>query len=87
MPEYAMQIEEEDIEFPDEWPVFREGELCDLKGVPFEVARLNASSLVLRPLAPEGYTARDVMQAIKWVSTAQDTTKRWGGRWIGTSSG
>lgn len=35
---------------PLTWPVFRIGEQLEIKGVPFELIRINRSNLVLRPI-------------------------------------
>ena len=64
---FAMEIESGEVQpaVPVEWPQFETGELFDVKGLPFELARLNASTLVLRPIPPEGWRAREVMREVR----------------------
>jgi len=51
---------------PDEPPTFEEGEELVLKGWPFYISRVNASSLVLRPELPDGVSsARRLIDKMK----------------------
>jgi len=52
--EVEATLDEERRVLPDEPPTFEEGEELVLKGWPFYISRVNASSLVLRPRLPEG---------------------------------
>ena len=64
-PTYATKamVDAEQPEAPEEFPTFAVGEEIALKGYPFIVAGLNASSLKLRPVPPEGqHSARKVMR-------------------------
>ena len=46
-----------------DWPKLSVGELIRIKNAPFRVARLNASTVVLRPESGK-YSARNVMRKI-----------------------
>ena len=70
-PEPLDELQDEALEMelglltPDKsWPTFVEGETFELKGVTFEVQRLNASSLVLRPVV-EDMSAREVIGLLR----------------------
>ncbi len=45
---------------PKDWPIFTIGEMFELKDVPFELVRINDSTLVLRPKI-EGTSARKAL--------------------------
>ena len=63
--EFRDAIERGDLpaEIPDEWPRFAVGDEFTLKGYPFTLYRINATSLVLRPVLPKGeISARRVMR-------------------------
>jgi len=50
---------------PAGWPVFEEGEVVKLKGFDFTIARINKSSLTLRPvLSGLDVSARQLMGKI-----------------------
>lgn len=58
--------EAEQPEEPDEYPTFEVGERIELKGYPFIVAALNASTVKLRAVPPEGeHSARKVMRRMR----------------------
>jgi len=64
-PTYATKamIDAEQPEAPEAFPVFAVGEEIVLKGYPFIVCGLNASSIKLRPVPPEGeHSARKAMR-------------------------
>jgi len=53
-------------EEPEAYPTFEVGEEIELRGYPFVVIGLNASSLKLRPVPPEGeHSARKVMRRMR----------------------
>jgi len=51
-------------EGPEEWPRFAVGERFKLRGVVFEIARINQSSLVLRPVSVDGLSAHKIIRRI-----------------------
>ncbi len=46
------------------WPRLEVGQLVEIEGAPFRVARLNASTVVLRPESGK-YSARNIMDKIR----------------------
>ena len=49
-------------EMPADWPNFHEGEMVLLKGHPFTVQRINAASIVLRPVTEPGKNVRTTIR-------------------------
>lgn len=58
------KLAETDEPVPDDWPVFTEGEMFTLKGHQFVLARINVSSLVLRPVTKLGKPARQTIREL-----------------------
>jgi hypothetical protein len=59
-------VEAEQPAEPEEYPTFEVGEEIELKGYPFVVLALNASSIKLRPVPPSGeHSARRVMRRLR----------------------
>jgi hypothetical protein len=49
---------------PEEWPRFTIGEQVELKGFPFTIARINAATIVLRPMPVENMSPRRVFRKL-----------------------
>jgi len=56
---------------PALWPRFKEGEELIVKGMKFELARINAATLVLRPKCGPDQSARQIVSMLVRASSVE----------------